>query len=377
MKIVHVITGLNTGGAEMMLYKLLSAIDSARFENHVISLTNDRVVGDKIAALGVPVQYLGMAHGRFDLPRFLRLIHAISKLNPDVVQTWMYHADLLGGLAAKLAGVKHVVWNIRHSDLPAEHTKRSTRLTARLCALLSHWLPDRIICNAQRSVAVHVQLGYKQSLFEIIGNGFDLQRFKPDVAAKAGLCRELNAGSELLLVGLVARFDVQKNHRGFVAAAQTVAKQMPNTHFILAGRNADNANAELRQWIDNTGCGDRFHLLGERHDIGQLTAGFDVAVSCSIFGEGFPNTVGEAMASGVPCVVSDAGDSATIVGDTGIVVPLNDNSALADSLLQLLRMPVAKRAAMGLRARQRMLDNYSLPVIVKRFESLYLKVCHE
>jgi glycosyltransferase involved in cell wall biosynthesis len=371
MKILHIITGLNTGGAEMMLYKLLSAIDGERFENHVISLTGDKVIGEKISALGIPVRYLGMAHGRPDARRFFRLVREIRLLRPDVVQTWMYHADLLGGLAAKLAGVKRLVWNIRHSDLPPEHTKRSTRLTAKLCALLSHWLPDRIICNAQRSVAVHIGLGYKKTLFEVIGNGFDLQRFQPNATAKTLLCRELNVDPATLLVGLAARFDVQKNHRGFIIAAQRIAHEFHNVRFILAGRNVAADNAELRQWLAQTDCAARLHLLGERHDIPLLTAALDVAVSCSIFGEGFPNTVGEAMACGVPCVVSDVGDAAFVVGDTGLVVAPGDTEALAEAMLRLLQMPAGERHALGQQARRRMLENFSLPAIVKKYEALY------
>lgn len=371
MKILHIITGLNTGGAEMMLYKLLSAIDRAQFDNYVISLTGGKTVGEKISALGIPVQYLGMAHGRPDLRRFLRLARDIRVLRPDVVQTWMYHADLLGGAAAKLAGVQHVVWNIRNSDLPAEHTKRSTRMTVQLCALLSHWLPDKIICNAQRSVAVHSRLGYDKTLFEVIGNGFDLQRFKPDAEAKTRLCQELRIEPETALVGLVARFDPQKNHRGFIAAAESVAQRFPNVHFILAGRNVDAGNAELQQWLAQADGAARLHLLGERHDMPQLTAALDIAVSCSIYGESFPNSIGEAMACALPCVVTDIGDAAAIVGPSGFIVAPNDTPALAEALLSVLQMPPEARASLGQEARRRIVENFSLPAVVGKYEALY------
>lgn len=371
MKVLHIITDLNTGGAEMMLYKLLSAIDKTQFDNTVISLTDDKVIGEKIAAMGVPVLYLGMAHGRPDLRRFLKLVREIRALRPDVVQTWMYHADLLGGVAAKLAGVKRVVWNIRHSDLPRRHIKRTTRWTAQLCACLSHVVPDKIVCNAQRAALLHQQLGYKKDLFEVIGNGFDLRQFKPDAAAKARLCRELHIGPEALLVGLVARFDAQKNHAGFINAAQMLARQFPHLHFILAGRNVDAGNAELQRWTAQSDCAPRLHLLGERHDIPLLTAALDVAVSCSIFGEGFPNTVGEALACGVPCVVSDVGDAAWVLGEGGISVAPGDTAALAEAIARLLRMFSAERAALGDKGRRRMQEHFSLPAIAKCYETLY------
>lgn len=372
MKIVHVITGLDTGGAEMMLYKLLSAMDRARFENSVIALTDGHAVGDKIAALGIPVMYLGMAPGKPSLCGFIKLLGELRTRRPDLVQTWMYHGDLLGGLAAKLAGVKHVVWNIRHSDLPGQHCKLSTRLVAKACALLSHALPDKIICNSQRAVAIHAQLGYKQGLLQVIGNGFDLQRFHPDAGAKAAIRRELGIGPGASLVGLVARFDVQKNHRGFIAAAQQVAQALPNVQFILAGRGVDASNPELRGWFAASGCAEQFHLLGERDDIPQLTAAFDVAVSCSIFGEGFPNSVGEAMACAVPCAVSDVGDAAWVVADAGLVVPPGDTPALAAALLGLLQLPAGERMALGRLARQRVEGNFSLPVVVGQYQDLYV-----
>ncbi|MGR8932755.1 MAG: glycosyltransferase family 4 protein [Gammaproteobacteria bacterium] len=371
-KILHIITDLNTGGAEMMLYKLLSAIDKTQFDNRVISLTDDNVVGEKIAALGVPVSYLGMAPGRPDLRRFLRLLQEIRRIRPDAVQTWMYHADLLGGAAAKLAGVKRVVWNIRHSDLPRQHSKRSTRLTAKLCAWLSHLIPDKIVCNAQRAALLHRQLGYKRDAFEIIGNGFDLQRFQPDVQAKALVCRELHIDdADALLVGLVARFDAQKNHAGFIQAAQLLAAQFPQLHFILAGRGVDADNAVLRQYLASSGCDARVHLLGERHDIPFLTAALDVAVSCSIFGEGFPNSVGEAMACGVPCVVSDVGDSAWLLGEGGLSVAPGDSTALAAAIARLLRLSAEQRTALGAKGRQRIGEHFSLPAITERYEALY------
>jgi glycosyltransferase involved in cell wall biosynthesis len=208
-------------------------------------------------------------------------------------------------------------------------------------------------------------------LFEVIGNGFDLQRFQPDAAAKARLCHELHIDPETALVGLVARFDPQKNHFGFIMAAQSVARRFPQVNFILAGRHVDNANAALRDWIAQNDGVARLHLLGERHDIPQLTAALDVAVSCSIYGESFPNTVGEAMACAVPCVVTDIGDAAFVAGQSGLTVAPDDTQALAEAILRLLQMSAEERAALGQQARRRMLENFSLPVVADKYAALY------
>ena len=373
MKIVHVITGLSTGGAEMMLYKLLSRMNADEFDSEVISLTDAGPVADKIKMLGVPVHALGMKRGKPHPLAMIKLSSLLRRKKPDLVQTWLYHSDLIGGLAAKLAGRNKIYWSIRQSNIDVDSNKRSTIWVAKACAKLSSWLPDKIIVCSHAAHKSHQALGYYKEKMLVIPNGFDLDEFRPDPEARKSVRKELKLDENALLVGLVARFDPQKDHRNFIEAAELIREKIPAVHFMLCGEGIDSGNTYLMQWIvkgQMEGC---FHLLGIRKDVSRLVAAMDVAVSSSL-GEGFPNVVGEAMASSVPCVVTDVGDSALIVADTGRVVPAKDPAALATAISGLLQAPPAFREEMGDLARQRVKMNYSLDSVVSKYEAVFREV---
>jgi glycosyltransferase involved in cell wall biosynthesis len=295
----------------------------------------------------------------------------VRRHKPDVVQTWMYHANLMAGLAAKAAGRPPVIWGIRQSDLDPRVSKRSTIAVARLGARLSRALPDKIVCCAENARLVHEAMGYAPERMVVIPNGFDLDRFKPDDGAKALLRRELGLPDSALLVGLAARCDPQKDHRGFLAAAALLRRGNPDARFMLCGDGIDAGNTALAGWIAEHGLGAVTHLLGPRADMPRIMAGCDAMVSASAFGEGFPNVLGEAMAAGTPCVATDVGDSRLIVGDTGAIVPPRDPAALAAALQAILSLSGAERRAQGARARARIAEHYSLDAVTARYAALY------
>lgn len=369
-QVVHIITGLNNGGAETMLLKLLSGMDNRRFSSHVISLTDRGTMADRFEEINVPVLTCNMQPGQFSLLKFFSLIRHLRHLKPDIVQTWLYHSDLLGGVAARLLGHSRVIWNIRHNNLDPDKNKSHTLWTVRANAVLSRWIPETIICNSTNSANIHQNIGFDHSRFTIIPNGFDVQQFKPDASSRREVRAELAISNDIPLVGLIARFDPQKNHQGFIDAASLVSAQYPDARFVLAGTGANWATHELSNWIDQKGLRDRFLLLGRRDDICRITAALDVAV-CASWGEGFPNAVGEAMASGVPCVVTDVGDCRDIVGDTGHVVRAGHMAELATQVSTLLGMPKQAREELGARARQRIVDHFLLPHIIRQYEQLY------
>jgi len=371
VRVVHVISGLGQGGAETMLAKLLGAMDRRRVDAAVVSLLDKGLLGPRIEALGVPVHALGMRRGVPSPTALLRLFLLLRRLRPDLVQTWMYHADLLGGLAAR-AGHIPVAWNIRQSDLDPNLSKRSTRWTARACASLSRVIPRRIVCCSSRAAQVHQALGYCPDRMVVIPNGFDTRVFQPDPARRASTRRRLGISDGEFLVGLVARFDPQKDHGTFIEAAGQVAALRPSARFLLCGEGIDHTNPELGRWIDRASVGDRSHLLGRRDDIPQLMPGLDLAVSSSAFGEGFPNVLGEAMASGVSCVATDVGDSAEILGDSGRSVPPRRPEALAAAILEMIDLPAQERRRLGEGARQRVLERFGIEAVAARYEALYL-----
>lgn len=372
LKLVFAITGLSTGGAEMMLLKVLERLD-ARFSPHVISLTTLGEIGPRIQALGIPVESLGM-QPRVPSPlSFFRLVRRLKTLTPDVVHTWMYHADLVGGLAARLAGVPTVAWGIRNGGLDRDQSKLSTRVVVGACARLSRWVPDRILSCSEVARQVHVNYGYAAEKMVVVPNGFDLARFQPDLLARALVRAELGVSDDTLLVGLIGRFDPQKNHAGFFEAVRCLHRRLPTVRFVLAGKGVDEGNHDLMRAVEAAGVQHVTHLLGLRSDIPQLMAALDVLASSS-FGEAFPNVLGEAMASGVPCAVTDVGDSAYIVGDAGRVVSPGDMAGLAAALEDLLSLPFVQRIALGEHARARVAEHFEIGKVVRQYEAFYYEL---
>jgi glycosyltransferase involved in cell wall biosynthesis len=366
--LVHVISGLGLGGAESMLDKLtLLAIPLNVF---VVSLTTDGPIGERMAARGIQVSALGMRGGLRDILVVLRFIGKLRRLRPDIVQTWLYHGDLIGGLVARLAGVRHVVWNVRNSGAALDRLSRGTRAVVRINAWLSHLIPSKILCCSETARRNHIAIGYAKDKFVVIPNGFDTSRFVPNEDARIAVRRELGLTENAILVGLVARFDPQKNHEGFLVAAGMLRRVREDVRFVLIGRGVDSANRELSRWAEEAKVLDAVHLLGERMDVPRLMAALDVAVNASL-GEGFSNVVGEAMACGVPCVVTDVGDSAYVVADTGLVVPPDQPQALANALVKMLEMPVEARKTLGKMAQDRVKQNFDIGSVARRYEDFY------
>ena len=374
-RIIHIITGLNTGGAETMLYNLLSFMDRDRFVLEAISLTDIGPLGNKIRSLNVPVEDLGMRRGVPDPRAIFRLSHLLRRRCPGLVQTWMYHADLIGGIAAKMVGGVPLVWGIHNCNLDPETSKRMTIWTARICARLSRWLPKSIVCCSEASKNNHLQMGYDVSKMIVIPNGFDLVSFKPNAEARSSIRQELGLASDTFLIGLAGRFNPQKDHGCFIRAAFLLTQSNPEVHYLLCGDGITWENKELARLINRAGLRRRFHLLGLREDMPRLNAAVDISTSSSI-SEAFPLVLGEAMACGVPCAATDVGDSALIIGDTGRVVPPQDPAALAAAWRELIEMGPENRARLGEAARKRIAENFSLPVIAARYEQLYKEVCH-
>jgi glycosyltransferase involved in cell wall biosynthesis len=372
-KILHIITSLDVGGAEAMLQKLVLSTDRSRFQPEVIALTGVGRIGRGIAASGVSVRDLRMSPGRPDPRAFGRLARWIHRARPDVVQTWMYHADLVGGVTARAVCDAPVIWGIRGSFDPVK-SKRHMVWTARACAALSTRIPREIVSCSSALAESHVRLGYDARRIRVIPNGFDTSAYRPDPAARAALRAELGIAPATPLVGHLARWDPQKDHVGFVEAALRVVRGSPDVHILMCGAGIDDRNEAVAAPIRRAGLDGRFHLLGPRDDIPRLTAALDVLVSSSIYGEGFPNVLGEAMACGVPCVTTDVGDSAIVVGDTGSVVAAHDSTALCSAIAEIVELDQPARAALGRAARERVEERFALPGVVDRFQSLYDEV---
>jgi len=371
-RIAVCITGLEVGGAETFLSELLKYWP-AEFEVRVFSLIDGGPVAERIAALGIPVTGLHMQAGRPGITPLFRLVSELREYRPTIVHTWLYHADLLGGVAAKLAGVPHVIWHLHNSDLSPQRVRLMTRLVVRTCALLSHWIPDVIVSCSQAGVRTHKARGYAADRFLVVPNGVDTRRFAPSPEARLSIREEFGYSKDRPVIGLIARVDPQKNHHGFFQAVRLFFERGGDAEFLLAGRDVTPDHWQLSGWAEEAGSTDRVTFAGPRADVPRLIAGLDVLTSSSL-GEAFPLVIVEAMACGVPCAATNVGDSALMIADTGIAVPPDDASALADAWLELLALTAQERLALGLRGRERVLENYEIARITERMWELYREV---
>ena len=376
IKVLHIITGLSTGGAEAMLVKVLAALPKSGVENTVVALGSRGPMADKIEALGVPLICLNASRalgGLLSAPCSLaRLICLLRSHRPDLVQCWMYHSNLFGGIAARLTGRIPIVWGLRQSDLDPARTKATTRLIARLGAWLSRTLPTRILACADAVRRVHAAMGYDDGRMVMIPNGFDTNVFRPDPDGRQRVRHERGIADNALVVGLPARFDPQKDHATFLAAAAKVLVTKPETVFVLCGEGMTLANTKLTHLIGDAGLpATAIQLLGEQRDMPAVMASFDVVVSSSAFGEGFPNVLGEGMAAGAIPVATDSGDSRAIIDGIGFIVPPRDPAALAHAIGDALRLAPDERKRRTDAGRERVMRDYAIDVVARRYLALW------
>ncbi len=371
MHIVHVIIDLTAGGAELMLKRLaVSHARDPRYEHQVISLRTLGTVGPMLQQAGISVDALGMRTWR-DIPRIVAaLVREMRERRPDIVQTWMYHSDLLGGVAARLAGVRRVLWSVRVADItPDMGVARNTFWVRRACARLSRYVPRQIVYVCHSGRPPHEALGYDPTKGLVIPNGYLLPPERTKAESRQ-LRSQLGIPEDALLIGSAGRRSEQKDYPTFVAAAALIAAQVPEAHFVIMGRQLDWDNVELARLVRATNHSKRFHLLGERRDISDCLATLDIFCLHSIQ-EGFPNVVAEAMAAGVPCVVTDVGDAALLVGGTGTVIEPRQPARLAAALGALLDLGSDQREALGRRARRRIEEHFSIKAVAEQYADLY------
>lgn len=375
-RIVHVIVGLEVGGAETMLCRLvLSQRQRFGHEVRVVSLTTEGPLGERLRSAGVDVHALGL-RGPGNAPFvWSRLRRFLRRFPPDVVQTWMVHADLLGGTAARSIGVPAIVWGVRNTSLDPDGS-RVTRALRGLCARLSARVPDRVVFVAEAARAAHVAIGYDAANAVVIPNGFDTERVRRDESARTRLRAEWGVDQGTCVVGSVGRLHPDKDHGTFFDACERLLARRADVAVVVVGRGLDASAPRLAARLRDTPFAGRVHLLGVRDDVPACLSAFDVFCLHSRT-EGFPNVLGEAMACSLPCVTTDVGDAAVLLDDPDRVVPAGDAAALAQGLEELCALSAADRAAHGARARRRIEDEFTLDRAVERFEDVYTRISRD
>jgi glycosyltransferase involved in cell wall biosynthesis len=366
IRVCHLISDLDAGGAERTLVNLLTGLAADRFSSDVVSLTATGVMALPLEKAGIPVMSLNMPRGRPTLTGFMALVRHLRRTKPALLQTWLYHADLAGTIATCFVRVPGLVWNVRCSDATQTPGDASRWLT-RALALMS-LRPRAVIVNSDAGKLFHEALGYRPRQWVRIANGVSIERFRPRPSERGALRARFGLDAGARLVGFVSRFHPMKDCRNFLGAAALVSRQLAEACFVLCGSRLAGDNSELKQLIDEFGLSGRAIVLGTRTDMEDIYPLFDVLALSSAYGEGFPNVLIEAMACGVPCVATDVGDSRAVLGEVGLIVPPRDPQALAHGLVAILN---GGPWAMAERVRAHVVEHYAVERMCSRYQELY------
>ncbi len=364
--VVHLITTLSQGGAERVLSQAVPRPAEHPGERHVVvSLVAGGMFCDELVAAGVEVRDLGMRPGRDVVRGTLRLARMLRELRPDLVISWLYHASLLDMLArpfAAGAGRIRMVWFLRGSLHSTTGLPFHTRMAIRVLAAFSGQ-PDAIAINSRTGRSHHARAGYHPRRWIVLPNGCDTARFRADAEDRAAVRAELGIGADAIVAITVARVHPQKDHATLLAAAEAARTTHPALELVLVGTGTQ---ALARSDPDML----RVHGLGERTDIARLLRAADLVVSSSLT-EGLPNALLEAMATGLVPVATDVGDCARVVGEAGHIVRPAESGDLAAAITRVAGMPSAQRAALGARARERVVRDFSIEVARDEYRALW------
>jgi glycosyltransferase involved in cell wall biosynthesis len=370
MKVVHIITGLGDGGAEHTLFKICK-YDNVN--NHVvISLKGPGKYYSLLKRLGIEVYCLNI---NIFFYKFFFLIKLLYTLRPDIVQTWLVHGDLIGGIAARLAGIKNILWNIRYSNFEIKKAKLTTILIVKILIKLSYVIPQSIVVVSKKAKKIYERSGYDKKKLILIPNGYDLLILKPSKLQKRFFKKKYKIKKSTLVIGNIARHDPKKDHLNLLNSLSIVRSKNINFICILAGSNIDRNNISLVTKIKELKLSNYVKLIGQKDNIIEIMNGLDIYIQSSSYGEGFPNVVAEAMACGVSCVVTDVGDAAFIVGKTGVVVPPNNSIQLANALEKTIRKIGTKDLKnKSYKSRLRIKENFDIIKMIKLYNKSWIDV---
>lgn len=375
-KILHVITGLKSGGAEAMLLKLVTATDNTRFTSEIISLSGPGEYQKSFESLGVRVYTFNLKR-LFGILHFL--IHApllVLRSKPDLIQGWMYHGNLVAWfLRFWTLNRVPLAWNVRVSTEHFHSYSFLTKLVVRLGGLLSRY-PDVILNNSLDSISKHVRFGFQAEKSLYVPNGFDTEKFKPEVRNRVAIRQSLEIPEDATVVGYFANFLPKKNHSGFLSAMALLRIKHPNVHVLLAGRGVVHENVELSKKISRLDLSENVHLLGYQSNMPDLYRCLDIYIHASLT-EGFSNSIGEACSSALPCIATEVGDAKPILDGIGFTVPVGDEASLVKVCDEVLSKAPDERELLGQAARNRIINEYRIPSITKKYEEIYEKLILE
>lgn len=373
MRVVHCITGLSGDGAQRMLLRLTERLERRGIENVVVSLSGREPLADAFEERGIPVHSLTMSSSFRGMFAPLRLRSLLTDLSPDILQGWMYHANLMMTIVRPLLRRRiPVLWNIRRGTDDLQERKFSTRFVIRANARLSSHA-ERIVYCTRASREQHEAIGFAPGKGIVIGNGFDIERCKSAPQTRRGVRERYGVLESDILIGNIGRDDIAKGRPYLIEAFVEVLKFVPNARLMLVGRGMSETNPEVRRLLVSSGVASRVILVGEYSPIVDLYSAMDIMCSSSL-AEGFPNVIGEAMCCEVPCVATDVGNTRDLLDGIGILVPPRAATHLAHALVSMCEEGRGGWRARGVRARSRISEEYSLDSVTDHYASLYGEV---
>jgi glycosyltransferase involved in cell wall biosynthesis len=351
--VLHVISGLGLGGAERMLVETAIGLQRRGLAQHVVSLRGRGQYADDLESAGISVSAFDIVSAPQVLSVLWRLRQVVHRLQPDMIQGWMYHGDL-AAMAAHLVtqgrSRRRLCWNIRASNMDNERYRKLIRI----CGWLSSW-PDVIVANSEAGAKFHIAHGYRPRRIVVIPNGIDTDKFRPDPIARAMLRAELGLGDQVVAVH-IARVDPMKDHTTFLSAMTS----LPGISGLLVGAGTESLV-----------CPPNVRALGVRRDVERVYTAADLVVSSSAFGEGFSNVLAEGMSAGLVPVATDVGDTRVIVGDTGRIVAAGDARWLSVAIAAEAEISASERCTRGAAARQRILQNFTIDRAIAAYAKIY------
>ena len=366
-RVVFIIRDLNYGGAQRQLVTLVKAMDKESFDVTLLYFYSGGLLLKDLKDSGCRIICLEKQERWDVLGFFWRFFHHLKRINPDVLHGYLGESNIVTMFLKPFFPSTRIIWGIRESNIPPGRYGLLGRLLSQLQRFLSSFT-DLIIVNSHAGKDYCLSHGFAPDKMVVISNGIDTERFQPDSEAGAKVRSEWGISEKIILIGLVGRLDPMKDHPTFLKAAALVCKEREDVHFVCVGIGPQHYTLELQQLTNEFGISEKVIWAGGRSDMPTVYNALNIASSSSSYGEGFANVIGEAMACGIPCLVTDVGDSARIVGNTGIVVPPRDPAALMSGWCSLIALTPLERVVLGERVRDRIVENFSIRKLVETIE---------
>lgn len=348
-----------------MLSKLVTSQKDENIKMSVITLFDNNYFLDEIEKTDSRVYCVNLKKNVLAPLKLFTIMRIIMKEKPTVLQTWMYHCDFLGVVVKLLFPKLKLVWNIRHSELIKGVDKSTTILLAKILARLSS-IPDKVIYGSHAALVTHKKIGYRNKNNEIISNGFNTMDYAPDHSIRSRIRSFLDITNETVVLGTVGRASKVKNQLMLIEVFDDINKIHPNTKLILIGKGIRDQYLSHKIVLENQ----NIILIDETNKINDYLKAFDLFILPSL-SEGFPNVLGEAMSTEVPCIATDVGDSALIIGNDNFVAKKNSKEDLQERISYWYRLNEKEKSELKKHSRNRIKNNYSLDITVNSYVKAY------